>query len=286
MTVMASDLPVDHVEALRTHLTRYRPSKGFELVDVYEDGDLVAVVFRWNKDPSSYLVRVDPRYVGPFAAAAGGPTDERLQGWAEDLQLWFMEELDTGFVARADRSREGDVVVLTPHRDVEEDREPAWYVTDVPQFAPEWVMPRRLRLRMALRSAWARLRGRPATLGWTAWGPVDEVPGDGARDGCDLADAGMDAAAVRALRDDAGLVAWLKVIESATLDALAHCAIVTTQDPAVFRVAILQSSATAPDGVHAALVSAAVRAAADEGARTLLVPGDDGLLESIDTVGC
>lgn len=287
---MATDLPiVQHVDALRQHLTRYPPTEGFHLVAVREDGGEVAVVFRWRRNPHTFVIRFDRDFAGPF-----GEEDlemrvphegAEIKYWCENIQFWLMEELDTGHLVRSRRHREGDEVVLTSQPGTPAvDDEQVW-VDDVPQFVREFTLPWKIRLRMAPRMLIARLRGRPATLGWTALAPLDEPPGDGLRDGDWLSDSGLDPARVRAIRAEGRLLVWLQAMGDGTVDdpALGQCAVVATDDPEVALVEVLETAVGAPTSARQHLVEAAVHAAADEGAHRLLVPDGAGGTEVVDT---
>ena len=161
------------------------------------------------------------------------------------------------------------------------------WIDHVPQFAPEMRPPWRVHLRLAGRTVLARLRGRRAVLDWATWGPLDAELGDGLRDGEWLADAGMDAASVRAIRDDGRLLVWLRALTDAQEDqAAGQCAVVTTEDPHVARMEVLEVTDRAPEGLRDRLVLAGVRAAADEGVHHVLVPDGRGGEDGVDTALC
>lgn len=278
-----------YVEALREHLTQFPPTDGFRLLEVREEGDEVAVVFRWRGNPHTFVIRFDRDFAGFFGEEdleMRVPHDgAELEFWCENIQFWLMEELDTGHLARARRHREGEEIVLTsPPGTPALDDEEVW-VHDVPQFAGEFTLPWRIRLRMAPRMLMARLRGRPANFGWAAWAPLDEPPGDGLRDGDWLAEAGLDPARVRAIRADGRLLVWLQASGDTQVEPLAfgQCAVVATDDPEVALVEVLETADGAPTGTRQHLVDAAVHAAADQGVRRLLVPDGAGGTEVVDT---
>ncbi|UTT64865.1 hypothetical protein NMQ01_08940 [Janibacter sp. CX7] len=271
----------EHADALRAHLTRYRPTEGFALLGVREEGDEVAVVFRWRRNPHHFVVRFGRDFAAFFAEEEGAGLD----AWCEDVGFWLMEELDTGLLARADRQCAGAEVVLTSPSDRHRPTEVS--VHDVPQFEPEVRLPWRLRARLAVRGTIARWRGRPATYEWAAWAPTDQAPGDGRRDGEWLEEVGLDAAGVRAIRDEGGFLAWLQAWGSEPgRVVVGQCAVAATSDPDVAAVVVLGVTDGAPSGARQELVVAAVHTAADQGARTVLVPTADGGTEAVDTALC
>lgn len=83
---------------------------GFVGVDVRDDADHMLVEFRWRSDPNNYVVAFEyPEDVtSPWT---GLPVDDS-QEWARDIAFLLMEELDTGFVARAQRTSRGNAVEL------------------------------------------------------------------------------------------------------------------------------------------------------------------------------
>lgn len=284
----------EHAAALRRFLSHDPPTEGFHLVDVRAEattGDEVAVVFRWRRNPHTFVVRFGRDLEGPYSDHEAWPEgQDPVEAWCEDVQFWLMEELDTGLLARASRHREGEVIALTavapPPAPAEPDSDQVW-IDHVPQFAPEMRLPWQVHVRLALRTVLARLMGRRAALGWATWGPLDAEPGDGVRDGEWLADAGMNPAAVRAIRDDGRLLVWLQALTDALEDqAVGQCAVVTTVDPQIVRMEVLETTSRAPEGLRDRLVLAGVHAAADEGARTVLVPDGRGGDEAVDTALC
>lgn len=278
---MADASLAEHTDALRAHLTRYRPTEGFDLLEVREDGDEVAVVFRWRRNPHPFVIRFGRGFAAFFAEEEGAGLDV----WCEDVRLWLMEELDTGLLARADRRREGGEIVLTPSSDGHRPR--AAWVDEVPQFGPEPRLPWRLRALLALRGRIARWRGQPAAYVWATWAPVDQPPGDGRRDGGWLAEAGLDVARVRAVRDEGRLFAWWQAwAHEPGGNVVGQCAVVSTPDPDVAEILVLEVTDGAPSGARDELVLSAVHAAADEGARTVLVPTTDGGAEAVDSALC
>lgn len=282
---MSVDIPIErYAPALGAWLTRHPPTEGFHPVDVRADGDEVAVVFRWRQDPHTFLIRFAPGFLGPFAAERGAPDEAVLEGWCQDVQFWLMEELDTGHMARATRHREGDVIVLTePARWSEPDD--VW-VSDVPQFSPTMRLPWRTWWRVAPRLLLARLRGRQATFSWATGGSAeDAAPGDGLTDGQGLAEVGLDPARVRALRDEGRLLAWMQATDGSG-SRLGQCAVVMTDQPDVANLEVVEVVDGVDPQVRPALVDSAVRAAADAGARTVLVPDVEGGIHGVDTALC
>ncbi|MFX4287327.1 hypothetical protein ACQBJO_09675 [Janibacter sp. G349] len=298
----------EYAKALRQHLTQDPPTDGFRLVDVRAEigteattGDEVAVVFTWRRNPHTFVVRFGRTFEGPFGDVEDLPDGQAhpgawpeghdpLEAWCQDVHFWLMEELDTGLLARATRHWEGEMIALTAVAPqpvpTEPDPDEVW-IDDVPQYAPEMRLPWRVHLRLAARTVLARLRGRRAVMGWATWGPLDAEPGDGLRDGKWLADAGMDPAAVRAIRDDGRLLVWLQALTDALeVRPAGQCAVLTTDDPHVARMEVLEVTDRAPEGLRHRLVLAGVRAAADEGARTVLVPDGRGGEDAVDTALC
>lgn len=278
----------DHVSALRVHLARHPPTEGFHLITVREDSDEVAVVFRWKVNPHTFVIRFGTDFAGPYSDAEMWPEgQDPLEAWCDDVQFWLMEELDTGLLTRAARRREGEEIVLVLELPTDLVDEGVW-VTDVPQYAREVRLPWRIGLRMAPRMLLAHIRGREASFGWTAWAPLDESPGDGLRDGEWLAKAGLDPARVRVIRDEARLLVWLQAMGDGSVDdpAFGQCVVVSTDDPEVALVEVLETAGGAPTSARQWLVDGAVHAAADLGARTVLVPDVTGGHERIDTALC
>lgn len=118
--------------------------------------------------------------------------------------------------------------------------------------------------------------------------PLEEgTPSDGLTDGQWLTQAGLDPARVRALRGEGRLVAWLQAAGGCgESEWVGQCAVVTTHDPGVASVEVLEVASGASQETRQRLVDAAVRAAADAGARTVLVPDADDGVQSIDTALC
>lgn len=292
----------EYAAALHEHLTRFPPTEGFRLVDVRAEadqaaddttdtkGDQVAVVFRWRRNPHTFVLRFDREFAGVFGpedVVTRTPHDDVVREvWCENVGFWLMEELDTGLLARARRRRAGPEIVLTAPVPQTHDAPQVW-VDEVPQFAPEVHLPWRIHAPLAARSVLARIRGRRAPMAWATWGSLDAEPGDGLRDGEWLGEAGMDPARVRAIRDDGRLLVWLQALTDALEDqAVGQCAVVTTVDPQIARIEVLETTNRAPEGLRDRLVLAGVHVAADEGARTVLVPDGRGGDEAVDTALC
>lgn len=282
------EIPLErYADAVRAHLSRHPATDGFALVDASVDEGAVAVAFRWRRDPHVFVTHHGRDQVGIFDPGPGASAEEVIEGWVLDVRFWLMEELDTGLLVRAQRRRDGERIVVTEPPDAL----PAEgvYVCDVPQFAPVVRVPWRIRWRLMARLLRARLGGRRAGMGWAAWGgDLAEEPGDGPADGDHLADAGLDPARVRAIRDEGRLLAWLQADDDrSNRPMLGQCAV--TRDPvdqAMATVEVLELATVVSTGVREALVDSAVRAAADAGARTVLVPTEDGGMDRIDTAGC
>lgn len=298
-----SEHPIaEHAKALHHHLTLHPPTEGFHLVDVraemgteYTAEDEVAVVFRWRRNPHTFVVRFGRDLQGPYSDHEAWPEGQNpLEAWCEDVQFWLMEELDTGLLARATRRREGEEIVLSSPSTTIEDEDGLW-VSDVPQYAPEvsWCpgltvrLPWRTRLRVALGMLLALLRGRSFSFGWLADVDTEAEAGDGASDGSWLADAGLDPGRVRAIRAEGRLLVWLQLLgEDLAEGPAGHCAVVTCPEQDVACTEVLELSEDAPHDARQRMVDAAVHAAADIGVRTLLVPdGQDGE-DAVDTALC
>ncbi|WP_282072222.1 hypothetical protein [Janibacter hoylei] len=301
-----SEHPIaEHAKALHHHLTFHPPTEGFHLVDVRAEigtesttGDEVAVVFRWRRNPHTFVVRFGRDLQGPYSDHEAWPEGQNpLEAWCEDVQFWLMEELDTGLLARATRQREGEVVALTavapPPAPMEPDLGEVW-ISDVPQYAPEvsWHpgrgvrLPWRTRLRVAPGMLLAVLRGRSFSFGWLADVDTEAEAGDGASDGSWLAGAGLDPGRVRAIRAEGRLLVWLQLLGKDLADGPAgQCAVVTCPEQDVACTEVLELSEDAPHDARQRMVDAAVHAAADLGVRTLLVPGQGGH-EAVDTALC
>ncbi|MCT1617713.1 hypothetical protein [Janibacter hoylei] len=303
---MSEHTIAEHARVLRQHLTQYPPTEGFHLVDVRAEigtesttGDEVAVVFRWRRNPHTFVVRFGRDLQGPYSDLEAWPEgQDPLEAWCEDVQFWLMEELDTGLLARATRHREGEAIVLsspsTTIEDEDEDEDGLW-VSDVPQYAPEvrWHpgrrvrLPWRTRLRVAPGMLLAVLRGRSFSFGWLADVDTEAEAGDGASDGSWLAGAGLDPGRVRAIRAEGRLLVWLQLLGKDLADGPAgQCAVVTCPGQGVACTEVLELSEGAPHDARQRLVDAAVHAAADLGVRTLLVPGGQGGHEAVDTALC
>lgn len=279
---------VDHAAALRDHLSRYPPSDGFHLVDVRGRGDEVAVVFRWQRNRHTFVIHFGTNFSGVYGDEdADLRMGDELTSWCEDVGFWLMEELGTGHLTRATRHRDGeDIVLTTPTPTDGTEPRPGVWVGDVPQYAPEMTVPWPVRLRMSPWLLWARLRGRSASFGWSAWAPADVPEGDGRTDGEWLREAGLDPTGVRLVRDEGRLLAWLQALgKGSERLALGQCAVVSTDDPDVALVQVLKLADGAPAVTRTCLVESAVHAAADAGTRAVHVPGAGGA-ERIDTALC
>jgi hypothetical protein len=109
---------------------------GFGPLDVQIAGDFLAVRFHWRRDPNCFVVRLrlPETAESPWT---GCPVDS-AEEWVADLAGALMEELDTGFVRRARRTRHGDEVELAWADEQELPRQQAYYVSGVPVgFGPE-----------------------------------------------------------------------------------------------------------------------------------------------------
>ena len=302
-TADMSEHPIaEHAKALHHHLTLHPPTEGFNLVDVRAEigtestaEDEVAVVFRWRRNPHTFVVWFGRDLQGPYSDHEVWPEGQNpLEAWCEDVQFWLMEELDTGLLARATRHREGEAIVLSSPSTTIEDEDGLW-VSDVPQYAPEvrWHpgrrvrLPWRTRLRVAPGMLLAVLRGRSFSFGWLADVDTEAEAGDGASDGSWLARAGLDPGRVRAIRAEGRLLVWLQLLgEDLAEGPAGHCAVVTCPEQDVACIEVLELSEDAPHDARQRMVDAAVHAAADLGVRTLLVPdGQDGE-DAVDTALC
>lgn len=302
-----SEHPIaEHAKALHHHLTLHPPTEGFTLVDVRAEigtestaEDEVAVVFRWRRNPHTFVVRFGRDLQGPYSDHEAWPEGQNpLEAWCEDVQFWLMEELDTGLLARATRQREGEVVALTavapPPAPMEPDLGEVW-VSDVPQYAPEvsWHpgrgvrLPWRTRLRVAPGMLLAVLRGRSFSFGWLADVDTEAEAGDGASDGSWLARAGLDPGRVRAIRAEGRLLVWLQLLgEDLAEGPAGHCAVVSCPEQDAACIEVLELSEDAPHDARQRMVDAAVHAAADLGVRTILVPDSQGGHEAVGTALC
>ncbi|WP_049821357.1 hypothetical protein [Kineococcus radiotolerans] len=79
----------------------------------------MVVVLRWQQGPSVYAIAIPLLPEGahgheelPPGLSTGLPITS-LPEWVEEVALWLMEELDTGLVRRATRTRIGDLTFLT-----------------------------------------------------------------------------------------------------------------------------------------------------------------------------
>ncbi|MHA7127569.1 hypothetical protein ACRTEC_14460 [Janibacter indicus] len=280
----------EHAAALRRFLSQDPPTEGFHLVDVRAEattGDEVAVVFRWRRNPYTFVVRFGRTFEGPFGYVDDPPDGQaHLEAWCEDVQFWLMEELDTGLLARATRRREVEEIVLSSPSTTIEDEDGLW-VSDVPQYAPEVRLPWRTRLRVAPGMLLALLRGRSFSFGWLADVDTEAEAGDGASDGSWLARAGLDPGRVRAIRAEGRLLVWLQLLgEDLAEGPAGHCAVVTCPEQDVACIEVLELSEDAPHDARQRMVDAAVHAASDLGVRTILVPDGQGGHEAVGTALC
>lgn len=288
-----SEHPIaEHAQALHDHLTLHPPTEGFHLVDVRAEigtestaGDEVAVVFRWRRNPHTFVVPFGRDLQGPYSDHEAWPEgQDPLEAWCEDVQFWLMEELDTGLLARATRRREGEEIVLSSPSTTIED---GLWVSDVPQYAPEVRLPWRARLRVAPGMLLALLRGRSFSFGWLADVDTEAEAGDGAGDGSWLAGAGLDPGRVRAIRAEGRLLVWLQLLgEDLAEGPAGQCAVVTCPEQDVACTEVLELSEDAPHDARQRMVDAAVHTVADLGVRTLLVRDGWGGHEAVDTALC
>lgn len=257
------------------------PTEGFALVEVWPEGDDVLVAFRWKLDPHTYVTR-HPSAVLPMTGEEpdGWQAEgvEWAQEWADCLGLELMEELDTGLMARARRSQVGDRILLTrPSPAAPDGRSHRVAVSEVPQYSPRVSLPLRVRARLVGRWLRARVTGRPDPgFGWVAYAPLSMEPGDGSDDGQHLAQAGLDIALPLALREQGQLTEWVQAHrDDLEYRVLGHAAV----GPVVAghaEIVLLETVPGAPAETADELVALAVRFAADAGARTVAVPGDEG----------
>lgn len=104
-------------------------TRGFEGIDVRDDADRLLVEFQWLRDPNHYVV--DFPYPEDATSAWTGLPVSDAQEWAVDIAFLLMEELDTGFVARARRTRRGNAVALAFDAFSEDVLGREWYVGNV-----------------------------------------------------------------------------------------------------------------------------------------------------------
>ncbi|WP_299451272.1 hypothetical protein [uncultured Serinicoccus sp.] len=95
--------------ALRPLLVGRDVADGFRLVEVRPQGPDVVVLFHWRGNRHVFGVVI------PWSPHVGRSTGEPIgsaEEWATEVSWWLTEELDTGYVGRAQRRREPDFIEL------------------------------------------------------------------------------------------------------------------------------------------------------------------------------
>ena len=124
------------LQALRARVLRPGAVfEGFHGMGVVEDPVAgLLVVFRWRADPTTYALSVPVETtasgaLAPVSVSTGEPVESLLE-WVVETVQWLSEEVGTGLVRRARRSRRGGVVHLDA-RDSTDVMPPGYYVGGV-----------------------------------------------------------------------------------------------------------------------------------------------------------
>lgn len=251
------------------------PTDGCVVEEVHAEGDRVAIVFRWHDAPHPFVIRLaaDDGVYGVWTPETSVEEPGWPEAWALDTRYWLMEELDTGYAARARRRPDGDRVELLPPEprvDLPPRPTTGLDVSPVPQYSPA-VPPEVLQ-------RWAQMVESgvegPVTIAWM--GDASAEPGDGLTDGAHLAEAGLDAAAARRLREEGELGAWLQATPDDEHAGWAGHVLLGTVRDGVVHVLLLETTPDAPEGTRDALLAGAVVQAEMLGAHTLVVDDEDG----------
>ncbi|RIX28089.1 hypothetical protein D1781_11420 [Amnibacterium setariae] len=234
-------------------------TEGFRFRDAEVEVDgVIRVAFDWRRDPQRYAVRIP--FPGWIRDAIGDGFTAREA--VDELSLRLMEELDTGFVSRAARTPDGDVVLL-------EDRAPrrtGWCVGDVPLEQSASARERALEQ--------ARRTGRSTVV--VAGRDADDLE-PVADPGRHLDDDGLDGSAGRAAVRAGDLIAWLQLDRGDLASRFVGQAVVTRLDGSTARVALLELRTSDPAAAED-LAIAACRRAVEAGAQRIEAPRDLDLL--------
>jgi hypothetical protein len=246
----------DVVDLLSADWARHGVTDGFRFEGAGAEVGSIEVAFRWRLDPQRYLVRFE--YPGWLVDALGPGFDAASA--VGELALWLMEELDTGYVGRAERRRVGDAVLLLPRPH----RPSGWFVGRVPlAFSPA-------ASRRAVEEA-ART-GRETVVTASPEEPDEPVADPGRF--LDL--AGLDGSAGRAAAADGTLIAWLQIDRGEVGSPRSGQAVVVRLDADTAGIVRLDLLTPDPRALEA-LALTACRVAVEGGARTLVA--DRGLRE-------